>query len=344
MPVTLAPDDIVRTHADGGRERARAAARARAADRVPRRARSRGAGRSDRVADRRRALERDLRLSTGAGAASPAPRRRCRRAPTTCSARRGCSARSRRRPCARRGCSRCARTTDVIGAPFYVMERIDGERDHRLGARDARHARAARPDRRRADRRARRAARRRLGATSVSRASASRPAISSASCAASTACGSTTARASSPQVEEVGAWLQRTCPSRRRRRSSTATTGSGNTMFAAGSARAADRDLRLGDGDDRRPARRRRLHAHRTGPSPATTVGQVQPEQRDAPRPGFPTREELIGRYEERSGRSVRLPRLVRDARAVEGRRVHGGQLQAGARGHDRRPLPEDVR
>ncbi len=35
-----------------------------------------------------------------------------------------------------------------------------------------------------------------------------------------------------PEVERVGAWLTPTCPSSRRRRSSTATTGSGNVMLA----------------------------------------------------------------------------------------------------------------
>ncbi len=39
-----------------------------------------------------------------------------------------------------------------------------------------------------------------------------------------------------------------------------------------------------------------------------------------------------------------RTARLVRDAGAMEGGRVHGGQLQAGDRRHDRRPVPEDVR
>ena len=73
-----------------------------------------------------------------------------------------------------------------------------------------------------------------------------------------------------PQVEQVGAWLARGPQSRRRRRSSTATTGSG-TRCSPRRAGAADRDLRLGDGDDRRPARRRRLHADAVDGSPATS-------------------------------------------------------------------------
>ena len=52
-------------------------------------------------------------------------------------------------------------------------------------------------------------------------------------------------------------------------------------------------------------------------------------------REGFPTREELIARYEQRTGRSMRGPALVHDAGAVEVGGVHGGQLQARRR---RRP------
>ena len=44
---------------------------------------------------------------------------------------------------------------------------------------------------------------------------------------------------------------------------------------------------------------------------------------------GFPSRDELIALYEERTGRSMSRPALVPGARAVEGRGVHGGQLQA---------------
>ena len=52
--------------------------------------------------------------------------------------------------------------------------------------------------------------------------------------------------------------------------------------------------------------------------------------------PGFPTRQELIALYEERSGRSMQSLELVRRAGAMEGGRVHGGQLQA--RDHRARP------
>ena len=43
---------------------------------------------------------------------------------------------------------------------------------------------------------------------------------------------------------------------------------------------------------------------------------------------GFPTRDELVARYEEQSGRSVDRPALVPGARPLEGRGLHGGQLQ----------------
>ena len=54
------------------------------------------------------------------------------------------------------------------------------------------------------------------------------------------------------------------------------------------------------------------------------------------PQPGFPTRAELIDRYEAAFRPRGRAAGLVRDAGAVEGGRVHGGQLQAGDRRHDR--------
>ena len=59
---------------------------------------------------------------------------------------------------------------------------------------------------------------------------------------------------------------------------------------------------------------------------------------------GFPSRDELIAYYEERTGPLDVGPALVRGAGGLEGGRVHGGQLQALARRHDRRPVPEDVR
>ena len=52
---------------------------------------------------------------------------------------------------------------------------------------------------------------------------------------------------------------------------------------------------------------------------------------------GFPTRDELISRYAERTGPRCLGPALVPGALALEGRGVHGGQLQALRRRHRRR-------
>ena len=148
----------------------------------------------------------------------------------------------------------------VIGVPFYVMERIDGEVITDSVPGRARHARAAQPDRRRADRRAGRAARHRLGrrrpgrlrqadrlprapAATLHRAVGAQPHAR----AAAGRGGRRVASVERPRVA-AGDDRARRLPARehdvRRRRPG-----------------AADRDLRLGDGDDRRPARRRRLHA-----------------------------------------------------------------------------------
>ena len=93
-----------------GGQRARAAAGARTADRVPRRRRPRGAGGPVRDADRRRPLERHVRAVDRGGAAPPAARtaaaERPRRAARGAAAPR---ARGYRGAVARR-CSRCART------------------------------------------------------------------------------------------------------------------------------------------------------------------------------------------------------------------------------------------
>ena len=114
----------------GGRQRAPAAARPRAARGVPRRARARraatlevepvGEGHSNvTYADRPR------RRASSCCAARRG--RRCRPARTTCCARRACCARWSR---PRRACPRCSPSCDdeaVIGAPFYVMERVEGD-------------------------------------------------------------------------------------------------------------------------------------------------------------------------------------------------------------------------
>ena len=82
-----------------------------------------------------------------------------------------------------------------------------GHGHHRRRARPPGHPRPAGADRRRADRRPGRAARRRLAQRSAWKASASPPAISSASCGASRGCGTTTAPASSRSSIRSARWL-----------------------------------------------------------------------------------------------------------------------------------------
>ena len=113
-------------------------------------------------------------------------------------------------------------------------------------------------DRRGADRRAGRGPRRRLAGRAAWRASASRPATSSASCAASPGCGSTTRRARSRRWTRSPRWLRRAPPRVR----------PGHDRPRRLPARERDvhrrppeRDLRLGAGDDRRSAGRHRLPA-----------------------------------------------------------------------------------
>ncbi len=61
-------------------------------------------------------------------------------------------------------------------------------------------------------------------------------------------------------------------------------------------------------------------------------------------REGFPTRAELIARYEERSGPLDERRELVPDAGHVEVGGVPGGLVQATARGNDRRPVLQAAR
>ena len=113
------------------------------------------------------------------------------------------------------------------------------------------------------------------------RASASRPATSSASCAASTACGSTTRRARSPSSSRSARGWPTTCPSRRRRRSSTATTGSA-TRCSPPSAPArlvAILDWEMATIGD--PAGRRRLHDAALAPGRRRRRQPLQPAERD---------------------------------------------------------------
>ena len=145
-----------------------------------------------------------------------------------------------------------------------------------------------------------------------------------------------------PEVEEVGSWLAANMPDSP---PATIVHGDyrlGNTMFAS---RSPARLVAILDwematiGDPLADVGYMMIHWTRPGDEQGrfnlhsvTTLD------------GFPSREELIERYEQRSGRSMQAAQLVRDARPMEGGRVHGGQLQACGRRLDRRPLPEDVR
>ena len=138
-------------------------------------------------------------------------------------------------------------------------------RDHHRAPRRARRRGGPPPHLRGARRRARRDPRGRLGGVRAARATASRPATSTASCGASAGCGSTTRRASCRCSTTLAAWLAEHKPE-----SGPATIVHGdyrlgNVMFAPGTPPRLERDLRLGAGHDRRPARRRRLPRRHLG-------------------------------------------------------------------------------
>ena len=193
----------------------------------------------------------------------------------------------------------------VLGVPFYVMEEMHGSvlGEQRPGR--ARHPGGAPPDRRRSSWTRWSRCTTWTGRRAASRATASRPATSSASCAASRACGSTTRRASSRSSRSWATGSARTCPSRPE---STIVHGDyrlGNVMMAdtAPAELVAIFDWELSTIGD-----------------PLADVGYltvtwVEPDDPEdtmfanlnavTRRDGFPTREELIARYEERTGRSV---------------------------------------
>ena len=109
----------------------------------------------------------------------------------------------------------------------------------------------------------------------------------------------------------------------------------GNTMFAAG---APARLVAIFDwematiGDPLADIGYMMIHWTQAGddPQPKFNLQSVTAE------PGFPTRQELVGALRGALRTLDAGARLVRDARAVEGGGVHGGQLQAGDLG--RRP------
>ena len=192
----------------------------------------------------------------------------------------------------------------VIGAPFYVMERVEG---HVITTEVP--AALDTPEERR-----------RIGEELVDalveihavdwqarawRASASRPATSSASCGASSGLWEHNRTREIPAVETVGEWLATNMPE-----SGPATIVHGdyrlgNTMFAPEAPARLVGGLRLGDGDDRRPAGRPRLPVHAVGRPRRPAAGHVRAVGASRASEGFPLRAELVARYEERSGRSM---------------------------------------
>ena len=192
----------------------------------------------------------------------------------------------------------------VIGAPFYVMERDRGRRDReRPAARGSTARRSGGASARSSWTRWSRSTPS-TGRRAGSRATASRPATSSASCAASAASGSTTRRASCRCSTTSRAWLAEHRPE-----SGPATIVHGdyrlgNVMFAPGN-----------------PARLNSIFDWElaTIGDPLADVGYLVAtwgQAGDAETPfaalggltrgaGFPTREELVARYEAGSGRSM---------------------------------------
>ena len=159
----------------------------------------------------------------------------------------------------------------LIGAPFYVMERVAGDVVTSTRPARARHPAGAPADRRAARRRARRGPRGRLARVRPGGLlDPARRATSSASCGASAACGSTTARGRSRRSSASRRGSPSTSRPRRRRRSCTATTGWATSCSRPRAPARRRGGVRLGDGDDRRPARRRRLPQRDVGRSTTT--------------------------------------------------------------------------
>ena len=107
-----------------------------------------------------------------------------------------------------------------------------------------------------------------------------------------------------PAVESVGGGWPSTCRIRpgddRPRRLSP-----GQHDVRARRTRAAGGGARLGDGHDRRPVGGHRLPVHDVGAGRRPHRGPARPARQRHAAEGFPTRAEMIARYEERSGRSV---------------------------------------
>ena len=198
--------------------------------------------------------------------------------------------------------------------------------------------------RRGARRRARRDPRRRLARRRASRASASRPATSSASCGASSACGSTTARARSRPSSRVGAWLEdepaRVRPGDRRPR---------RLPPGQHDVRAATRprgSWRSSTGRWRRSATRWPTSATcaRCGSIATTRRGGMFELSGVTREEGFPLREELVARYEERSGRSMTDIRWYRTLALWKSIVFMEGNYKRALSRRHRRPLPQGLR
>ena len=267
MTRALAPDDIVAHATRRPRRNERPPLLvARAAAGVPRRARARRSGEPRGRADRRRPLERHLRRR---------PRRRARsslrrppRGPLPPSAHdvlrearvlRALAGQAARVPAVlavvrRRGASSARRSTSWSASTGDV---VTSELPPALDTPEDAPA-----DRRGARRRARRDPRRRLAGRGPGGLREADRLPRAPAAALPRAVGA------QPHARDPGGRARRrvagarTCPSPARRRSCTATTASATRCIAPERPPRAGRGLRLGDGDDRRPARRPRLPLH----------------------------------------------------------------------------------
>ena len=338
---------IVDTPEEAAQLELRAAARPPAAGGVPRRPRA-GLGRDRRRAGGRRALQRHL----------PDPPRRGRSG--CCAARR--AARCRRRahdvlrearlltavrdaPVRTPAVLAVAEDEAVIGAPFYVMEKVRGRRHHHRDPARARRARGRAPAHRRgAHRRARGDPRRRLAGV---RPGGLRQAdgLPRAPAAALRRALGAQQDARGPEVLDRVDGVARRAPARvpPTRRSSTATTGSATRCTRPARPRGS---CRSSTGSWRRSATRSPTSAtwRRPTPSPATRRARSCRSGRSPASPGFPRREELIARYEERSGRSMSDVRWYTTLALWKSAIFLEGSYKRRAGRHDGRPVLRPAR
>ena len=233
---------------------------------------------------------------------------------------------------------------EVIGAPFYLMERLEG-----IVVRDALPDAVRRRRRRRRPRSSHSLvdllagdARVRLAGRRARRVRQARRATSTARCRAGSASWRSTRPARSPRSRRRDAWLAAHTPAMQ---DPTVIHGDyklDNVMFEPDAAGPAARGARLGAGHDRRPARRPRLAARAVGrrgrgrrrSSAAANVALLG----HGP---VPSRAELADRYAAATGRDLTQPRVLLRARPVQARVRDGGLVRPLHRGHERR---RDVR